>query len=177
VAASPWHWRTDCARWATLPIDQCRGYELGRAGGHSAIDSLRRALPPELRQNPPLHQIALLRHPDEPGIAILSVNGDGSLTLADNLEDDTAITWAIRQPLAAEQQMRASLTALAASHRQPAFALMFSCIGRGPLFYGSDDRDLLAFRKPSRKRPCSAPMEPARFFRMPARTVCITMPP
>ena len=83
----------------------------------------------------------------EPGIAILSVNGDGSLTLADNLEDDTAITWAIRQPLAAEQQMRASLTALAASHRQPAFALMFSCIGRGPLFYGSDDRDLLAFRE------------------------------
>lgn len=130
-----------------VPIDQCRGYELGRVGGHSAIDSLRRALPPELRQNPPLHQIALLRHPDEPGIAILSVNGDGSLTLADNLEDDTAITWAIRQPLAAEQQMRASLTALAASHRQPAFALMFSCIGRGPLFYGSDDRDLLAFRE------------------------------
>ena len=130
-----------------LAIDLCRGYELGRVGGQPAIDSLRRALPPELRQNPPLHQIALLRHPDEPGIAILAVNGDGSLTLADNLEDDTAITWAIRQPLAAEQQMRASLTALAASHRQPAFALMFSCIGRGPLFYGSDDRDLLAFRE------------------------------
>ena len=24
---------------------------------------------------------------------------------------------------------------------------MFSCIGRGPLFYGDDDRDLLAFRQ------------------------------
>jgi small ligand-binding sensory domain FIST len=23
---------------------------------------------------------------------------------------------------------------------------MFSCIGRGPLFYGNDDRDLVAFR-------------------------------
>lgn len=130
-----------------LAIDLCRGYELGRVGGQPAIDSLRRALPPELRQNPPLHQIALLRHPDEPGIAILAVNGDGSLTLADNLEDDATITWAIRQPLAAEQQMRAALTPLAARHPQPAFALMFSCIGRGPLFYGNDDRDLLAFRE------------------------------
>lgn len=130
-----------------VPIDQSRGYELGRVGGQPAIDSLRRALPPELRQNPPLHQIALLRHPDEPGIAILAINGDGSLTLADTLENDATITWAIRQPLAAEQQMRAALTTLAARHPQPAFALMFSCIGRGPLFYGNDDRDLLAFRE------------------------------
>ena len=111
------------------------------------LAGMRRALPPELRQNPPLHQIALLRHPDEPGIAILAVNGDGSLTLADNLENDATITWAIRQPLAAEQQMRGALTTLAARHPQPAFALMFSCIGRGPLFYGNDDRDLLAFRE------------------------------
>jgi hypothetical protein len=31
--------------------------------------------------------------------------------------------------------------------KRPDFALMFSCIGRGPLFYGNDDRDLLAFRE------------------------------
>ncbi|MGV0951628.1 MAG: FIST C-terminal domain-containing protein, partial [Azonexus sp.] len=31
--------------------------------------------------------------------------------------------------------------------KKPDFALMFSCLGRGPLFYGNDDRDLLAFRE------------------------------
>lgn len=128
-------------------VDLCRGYELIRIGGHRAVDSLLRVLPPELRQNPPLHQITLLRHADEPAIAILSVNADGSLTLADNLENDTALTWAIRHPLAAEQQTRESLTALAQQHPQPAFALMFSCIGRGPLFFDNDDRDLLLFRE------------------------------
>lgn len=128
-------------------VDQCRGYELGRVGGHRAIDSLYRALPAELRQYPPLHQIALLRHPDDPGIAILSANGDGSLMLADSLENGDSITWAIRQPLAAEQQIRESLGGLAQAGQRPDFALMFSCIGRGPLFYGDDDRDLLAFRE------------------------------
>lgn len=129
-----------------LPVDQCAGYELRRVGGHSAVDSLRRALPAELRERPPLHHIAALRQADAPGIAILSANADGSLTLAENLSDGEAITWAIRQPLAAEQDMRDALTAAVNPEKRPNFALMFSCIGRGPLFYGDDDRDLVAFR-------------------------------
>lgn len=130
-----------------LPVEHCHGYELGRVGGHRAIDSLYRALPPELREHPPLHQIAILRQPDEPGIAILSANGDGSLALADTLNDGEMITWAIRQPLAAEHEIRQALSAAASPHEPPDFGLMFSCIGRGPLFYGDDDRDLLAFRE------------------------------
>ena len=127
-------------------VEGCRGYELGRVGGHRAVDSLYRALPAELREHPPLHQIVALRHPDEPGIAILSAGGDGSLMLADTLSDGETITWAIRQPLAAEQDMRQSLNMAVSAGTKPDFALMFSCIGRGPLFYGDDDRDLLAFR-------------------------------
>uniref|UniRef100_Q47GX1 Uncharacterized protein conserved in bacteria n=1 Tax=Dechloromonas aromatica (strain RCB) TaxID=159087 RepID=Q47GX1_DECAR len=130
-----------------LPVEHCHGYELGRVGGHRAVDSLYRALPPELRERPPLHQIAILRHLDEPGIAILSVNGDGSLTLADTLNDGETITWAVRQPLAAEHEMRRTLKAVADADKPPDFGLMFSCIGRGPLFYGDDDHDLLAFRE------------------------------
>jgi small ligand-binding sensory domain FIST len=130
-----------------LPVDCCHGFELGRVGGHRAVDSLFRALPAELRERPPLHQIVALRHADEPGIAILSAGGDGSLMLADTLRNGETITWAIRQPLAAEQDMRQSLNAAASEQHKPDFALMFSCIGRGPLFYGNDDRDLLAFRE------------------------------
>lgn len=129
-----------------LPVDQCADYELRRVGGHSAVDSLRRALPAELRERPPLHHIVALRQPDAPGIALLSANADGSLTLAESLSDGETIIWAIRQPLAAEQEMREVLAATVNPKKQPNFALMFSCIGRGPLFYGNDDRDLVAFR-------------------------------
>ncbi|UCV24134.1 FIST C-terminal domain-containing protein [Ferribacterium limneticum] len=129
-----------------LPVEQCAGYELRRVGGHSAVDSLRRALPAELRERPPLHHIVALRQPDAPGIALLSANADGSLTLAESLSDGETIIWAIRQPLAAEQEMREALTATVNPKKRPNFALMFSCIGRGPLFYGNDDRDLVAFR-------------------------------
>jgi hypothetical protein len=128
------------------PVEQCAGYELRRLGGHSAVDSLHRALPADLRERPPLHLIAALRQADTPGIAILSANADGSLTLAEPLNDGDTIIWAIRQPLAAEQEMREVLTATVNPEKQPNFALMFSCIGRGPLFYGNDDRDLVAFR-------------------------------
>jgi len=127
-------------------VDQCAGYDLRRLGGHSAVDSLRRALPAELRERPPLHLIAALRQADAPGIALLSANADGSLTLAETLDEGETVTWAIRQPLAAEQEMREALTATVNPKKQPNFALMFSCIGRGPLFYGNDDRDLVAFR-------------------------------
>jgi small ligand-binding sensory domain FIST len=138
------------------PVEQCRGYELVRVGGHRAVDSLYRALPAELRDQPPLHRIAAVRTADEPAIAIVSANGDGSLMLAETLNEGDTITWAIRQPLAAEQEIRAALNAAALANIQnatvspknrPNFALMFSCIGRGPLFYGNDDRDLLAFRE------------------------------
>ncbi|PKO41708.1 MAG: hypothetical protein CVU31_15220 [Betaproteobacteria bacterium HGW-Betaproteobacteria-4] len=127
-------------------VEQCAGYDLRRLGGHSAADSLRRALPADLRERPPLHLIAALRQTDAPGIALLSANADGSLTLAETVNEGETITWAIRQPLAAEQEMRKMLTATVNPKKRPNFALMFSCIGRGPLFYGNDDRDLVAFR-------------------------------
>ncbi len=129
------------------PVELSESYDLRRVGGHSAVDSLHRALPPELRQNPPFHHIAVLRQADEPAIPILSANADGSLTLAAELPIGEKITWTIRQPLAAEQDMRQALAAAGKAEPAPDFALMFSCIGRGPLFYGDDDRDLLAFRE------------------------------
>ena len=128
-------------------VEQCRGYELQALGGHRAVDSLLRVLPPDLREHPPWHLIALLRDIEEPGIAILSANADGSLMLSDSPEAGEAMIWAIRQPLAAEQQIRTAFETHRMHNDPPSFALMFSCIGRGPLFYGNDDRDLLAFRE------------------------------
>jgi len=130
-----------------LPATLGEAYELRRVGGHTAFDSLCRALPPELREQPPLHHVSVLRQGDEPPVAILAANADGSLTLAGALTAGENIAWAIRQPLAAEQEIRGNFRAAAERGVQPDFALMFSCIGRGPLFYGNDDHDLLAFRE------------------------------
>ncbi|MBL8419025.1 MAG: FIST C-terminal domain-containing protein [Dechloromonas sp.] len=139
-----------------LAVNAVAGYHLCELGGLAAIDSLQRSLPAELRAEPPLHQIVVARQPGTPAIPILAANADGSLTLAEALETGEQVCWAIRQPLSAEQDMRQSLLAVPQGdllrsavdpEKRPDFALMFSCLGRGPLFYGDDDRDLLAFRE------------------------------
>jgi hypothetical protein len=130
-----------------LTVNAATGYDLRRIGGLAPIDSLRRHLPGELRADPPLHQIVIVREPGAPAIPILTANADGSLTLAEPLAVGEHVHWAIRQPLSAEQDMRQSLLAAVDPEKKPDFALMFSCLGRGPLFYGNDDRDLLVFRE------------------------------
>ena len=139
-----------------LTVNAATGYDLRRIGGLAPIDSLRRHLPAELRADPPLHQIAIVREPGAPAVPILTANADGSLTLAEPLEIGEHVHWAIRQPLSAEQDMRQSLLGAPQGdflrgavdpENRPDFALMFSCLGRGPLFYGNDDRDLLVFRE------------------------------
>jgi hypothetical protein len=139
-----------------LTVNAASGYDLRRIGGLAPIDSLRRHLPGELRADPPLNQIVIVREPGAPAIPILTANADGSLTLAEPLAVGEHIHWAIRQPLSAEHDMRQSLLAAPQGdflrgavdpEKKPDFALMFSCLGRGPLFYGNDDRDLLVFRE------------------------------
>ncbi len=134
---------------APLAIDAVHGYDLTRVDGQSAADSLARALPPGLRARSPLplHLLCVERAAGGPGIPLLGANADGSLTLAEALAPSEHIVWSARQPLAAERDMADSLEAAARACPTPAFALMLSCIGRGPLFYGNDDRDLLAFRR------------------------------
>lgn len=130
------------------PVAGCRGHELDRIGGLPAGEHLRCALPDEYRrQLPPLHLIAGLRDDGSPPLAVLAINADGSLTLSEMLTDGEPLRWALRQPSSAEAEIRGVLAAAANSGKAPNFALMFSCIGRGPLFYGDDDRDLRAFRE------------------------------
>lgn len=131
----------------TLRVDASRSYDLLQLGGQPALESLRRVLPGERRHELALHRIVALRHASEPGVAILAANDDGSLTMAEPFKPGDHLQWAIRQPLSAEQDMNEVLNVTVNSGNRPNFALMFSCIGRGPLFYGSDDRDLLSFKE------------------------------
>ncbi len=80
-------------------------------------------------------------------VAIVSVNADRTVTLAERVEPGQCIAWAMREPASAEAEMRRCVDRLAATLTRPAGALVFSCIGRGPYFYGGDDADLAAVRE------------------------------
>lgn len=128
-------------------IDSSIGYDLETLGGLRAQDSLQRALPAEYHAHPslPLHHLTAVLIDDENThrpVAIIATNADRSLTLAERTRPGQKLAWAIRQPLSAEADMRQSLVRLATAVPDPVCALMFSCIGRGPYFYGGEDRDL-----------------------------------
>jgi hypothetical protein len=121
--------------------------DLHRVGKQTALEHLRRQLPGELRADPPLHRIVALTDGNAPALPILAVGADGTLTLAEALHPGQRIAWALRSPLGAEQDMRDVLSAAVDAGKPPLFALFFSCLGRGPLFYGGEDRDLAVFRE------------------------------
>ena len=130
--------------WHT--VSESRAYDVLRLDQQPASDCLRRALPADDRLHLPVHQILALPDEEHPGIPVLSANADGSLTLAEALAPGQRVRWVMRQALAAEQEMQVLLQSAVNAEKRPLFGIMFSCIGRGPLFYGGDDQDLQAFR-------------------------------
>lgn len=136
-----------------LSVDACRSYDLVKIAGQKAVETLRRNLPGERRHDLALHHFVAIRRPGDPGVAILAANDDGSLTMAEPFTAGDTLRWAIRLPLGAEQEMYESLQTAVNGGNAPDFAIMFSCIGRGPLFYGNDDRDLATFRQQLPKTP------------------------
>ena len=138
------------------PVVEVRGHDVHTLGQQTALDSLLRALPLEQRERRLLHHVTAvvaepghaLERPEDTYCRLLPVidtSPEGIVTLADRLAPGQSLAWAVRQPLAAEQEMRDTLAALGAELPQPSLGLMFSCIGRGPYFYGGEDRDLLVF--------------------------------
>lgn len=138
-------------------VEASSGLDLQQVAGYSAVDSLRRELPAELHGRTgalPLHQLNVALIDQDPQanlpprlLPLMSANADGSLTTGDRLPPGQRIQWAIRQPVHGEADMRATTARLLAGGSPPAFALYASCIGRGPYFYGGEDRDWLVLRE------------------------------
>jgi len=149
-------WRRLCE---TQAVEHCRGYEILQLGGKPALQNLTDFLPADFRSDPArhLHQIVALiaesaatgRETAYHAASIISANADGTLTLTERIQPGRRLAWAIRQPETAENDMRHTVASLAeqqqARGQSPAAALMFSCIGRSPFFYGGEDRDLQIF--------------------------------
>jgi len=149
-----------------LEVTATDGYELQSLGDKASLPTLLACLPEEMRSpaNLPLGLLFAAVIDDEIGldravaegryglVPILAANaGDGSLTLGAALDPGTRLFWALRHPGSAEAELRGGIDLLQeqrdglplqAANRMPEFALLFSCIGRGPYFYGGDDLDL-----------------------------------
>ena len=141
---------------APTPITGVNGFDLLSIGRQSALNLLARELPLEVREldHIPLHLIMAAVTFGEPSTAffegryrlvqVISTNTDDrSVTLSARLTEGEQMFWALRQPLAAERNMRVTLDRteqlLAAT---PQFGMLFSSMGRGPSFYNGIDRDL-----------------------------------
>jgi small ligand-binding sensory domain FIST len=140
-----------------LAVTDCDGLELLALDERSALSTLASALPEELRHQeslPVSHLFAAVPDRDldaELALAtgryrLLPIIGaspeEQAVTLALPLDPGDRLFWALRRPAAAEQDTEAMLDRLAESVPDPDFALLFACIGRGPYFFGSGDRDL-----------------------------------
>lgn len=137
-------------------VTEVDGNDVLAVGGHLALGSLASTLP-QLNQEMermPLHLfMAGVTHGDpahalEEGryqmMPIVSASPDkGSVTVPALLAPGDQLFWAVRQPQAAELDMSAMLERVGSDTLDaPAFGLFFPCLGRGPAFYGGDDRDI-----------------------------------
>ncbi|WP_303783237.1 FIST C-terminal domain-containing protein [Azovibrio restrictus] len=131
-----------------LEITAAQAHQLLQVGHSPALESLCRALPPEQRERPALHTLFVVP-PAGPqaAVRILEALPDGRLILATPLPVGTPITWAARQPLAAETELQGQLHELAERCPAPLFGLMFACIGRGPWFHGGEERNLSSWQQ------------------------------
>lgn len=132
------------------------GYDVMKVGSHRALDALLRELPQEMREMErlPFHLISAgivsgdPAHAIEEGrytlVPIIAASHDErSVTLTSRLEPGAHLFWTMRQALATERDMHQVADRLAGELGAAAdFGLLFSCLGRGPYFFGGEDRDL-----------------------------------
>ena len=145
-------------RALTSPIEvaDVQGFDVRRMGNYPALNVLVQSLPLPVREMEriPLHLIMGGVTFGDPVTAIrdgryrlnhiISANlRDQSITLSNRLSRGERLFWAMRDALSAERDMRVTLErAHDALGREPDFALLFPCMGRGPHFFGNRDRDL-----------------------------------
>ena len=144
-------------------IDACSGFDLQSIDGHPAADTLRRDLPADLHTEQhgghsapplPLHLLNLAVIADDAQanrpprlLPLMSVNAEGSVTIGDRLRPGEHVQWAIRQAMHSEADMRRTVSHLLTAGPVPAFGFYASCIGRGPYFYGGEERDWQVLRE------------------------------
>ena len=112
-------------------IEQGTGFEVETLGNQPATRHLIRALPPEMREAPArhLHHLSAILFdtlpvPGQTGraVAVIDATNSQTVTIAERVHRGQYLAWAIRQPLAAEAEMRDTVAGLTVA--KPDFALI-----------------------------------------------------
>ena len=139
---------------APRKISASNGHDVLSLGNLPALNTLQSAWQKhaKTKQHPPTHQLmavhaskaALLERGDYHITSLISCNEENaSVTIAKPLPVGEFLSWAIRDVDAAQIDIVKTTNALRRQLTgEPAFALLFSCLGRGPYFYDSADQDL-----------------------------------
>ena len=136
-------------------VTAVRGHDLLQLDGQSALLSLQQACGSE--ESLPLHRLmaaiadsaeAVKKRIYRYTALICGDEAEGSVTLAKYLTPGQYLCWVVREPQAAQQDFKETVHKLEKRLvTKPDFGLLFSCLGRGPYFYGGVDRDLEFLRK------------------------------
>lgn len=139
---------------APKTITKTNGYELLSIDDIDAVSSLTNAWQQSDKheQELPYHQLAAIYasnyktlNEGEYNVAtiITSDESNGAITLSKQLQAGDCMCWALRDVNAAQIDIVKTATKLGQQlNDDPTFALLFSCLGRGPSFYDGSDQDL-----------------------------------
>lgn len=135
-------------------IERVKDYDLLSISGQKSLHGLQKAWKMHSKSNEPIpmHLIMAI-YADTPDAILkgdylqtnlISHDEDAaSITLAHTLESGIYLSWGLRSPLVAQADLAVVTQQLVTElGSRPDFGLLFSCLGRGPYFYGGIDRDL-----------------------------------
>lgn len=140
-------------------ISQVSGYDLLSLADKPALQSLRDVLEQYFGAgvDVPMHRLMVAYAGNVGEISrgeyhlasLVSGNEyDGSVTLAKPLEAGQMACWTVREASAALDDLKEQASHLVQQlGGEPDFGLLFSCLGRGPYFYGGMDKDLELLKK------------------------------
>lgn len=145
-------------------ITHCNKYDIQSLDDESALTSLQNAFAhnhSRIDNNPeviPYHQLIAVYADDielihngnyNQATLIGGDETDNTVTLAKCLNENQWLCWAIRDVDIAASDFKKTASDLGKSLAKtaPDFGLLFSCLGRGPYLYGSQDKDLLQLRE------------------------------
>ena len=133
-------------------ITQTDGHDISTINNIDAAAHLSTAWETPKKQSLPLHQIVAVYANTESALAkgeynvatiIANNESSGTITLSKGLHKGEWMCWAVRDVNAAQIDIVKTATNLGQQlEDDPAFALLFSCLGRGPAFYDGSDQDL-----------------------------------
>lgn len=140
-------------------IQKTQGFDIIQLTDQAPLHTLQQAWKTYSNSDEPvpLHKIIVLYADDSHALSHGNFNqttlishdeAAGSITLAKTLQAGQYLCWSLRETAAAEADIGRMVCQLTQQlEGTPDFALLFSCLGRGPYFYNGIDRDLNTIKK------------------------------